>query len=717
MKKFEIMNRTIISIVSRRCLPLLLLAGLMLCQLANAEVRLPNVFSSHMVLQQQRPIIIWGWDQPNQNVTVQLGTATRKVQANERGEWKAILPAHSAGGPYTLTVSGSSRVTYEDILVGEVWLCSGQSNMELGIGLAQNATQEIAAANYPNIRLLKIAKRWSAEPQNDIEGTWKVCTPSSVAEGGWDGFSAVAYYFGRQLYQKLNVPIGLIDATWGGTRIESWTPPEGFASVPALKRESDDLQLGDVLTVQHQKRLEQLLHDTEQWLGAARSALQEQKQVPVMPAFPVELRGPQDVENATALFNGMIQPLCPFGLRGAIWYQGEANVSDGMRYLDRMKALINGWREIWGEGDFPFYFVQIAPFNYGGYSRFGPGLWEAQTESQSITNTGMVVINDIGNLRDIHPKNKQEVGRRLSLWALANTYGQSNLVYCGPTFSSMSIEGDKLRLTLNHIGNDLKSRDGQPLTWFEIVDADQGSFVKAEARIDGATIILSAPGVHHPIAMRFAWNILAEPNLINSEGLPAGAFRAGTVPHRLAVADQQVLPNPNWNPTTVDGTDGGRDWTFTSNSEGDGAYQLNDVWGAGINPVSDGSKGFLKAEVNGTNSDDFQFAQSQWFPTTEGVTWQASVCARPEGLQLNGDQVGLLKIEFADTNYIILSAAQTNVITSSNSDRYWPGSVTFIAGPGTAYVHMQVGVWDPSGSGTNGYALFDNAALAPLTDP
>jgi sialate O-acetylesterase len=511
---------------------LALVAGLLLCQLAQAEVRLPRIFSSHMVLQQQKPIILWGWAQTNETITAQLGNETGTAQANERGEWKIILPALSAGGPYTLTVNGSSQVVFEDVLVGEVWLCSGQSNMELGIGMAQNGAQEIAAANYPNLRLLKVAKRWSPEAQKDISDSWKVCTPTNVAEGGWGGFSAAAYYFGRALHQQLGVPVGLIDSTWGGTRIESWTPPEGFAAVPALQQENDRVQTGDVRTERHQERLALALDNTEQWLTAARRALQDHQLVPAMPAYPEELLPPHDLQNATALYNGMIHPLCPFGIRGAIWYQGESNMGEGMRYFERMKALIGGWRELWGEGDFPFYFVQIAPFNYGGNVQTEPEIWEAQTAAQTIPNTGMVVVNDVGNLKDIHPRNKQEVGRRLALWALANTYGQTNLVYAGPAFKTMTLAGGTLRLTFDHAGSGLKSRDGQPLNWFEIIDADQGGFVKADANIDGHALVLSAPGVAHPVAVRFAWSMLAEPNLMNAEGLPAGAFRAGGVPPR-----------------------------------------------------------------------------------------------------------------------------------------------------------------------------------------
>ena len=290
---------------------------------ARAEVRLPKVFGSHMVLQREKPVVIWGWAQPGEEVTVRLASETRQAKANERGEWKVELPALKAAGPLTLTVSGSSKVEFDDILVGEVWLCSGQSNMEMGIGAAQDGQKEIAAANYPAIRLLKVEKRWTPVPQDDMDGTWKVCTPKTVAEGGWSGFSAAGYYFGRELHAKLDVPVGLIDSTWGGTRIESWTPPEGFAAVPALKGDYEHVQLADPRSNQHRRRLEQTLAETERWLAAARQALDQRGIVPAMPTYPAELLPPHDVQDSTALYNGMIHPLCPFALRGAIWYQGN----------------------------------------------------------------------------------------------------------------------------------------------------------------------------------------------------------------------------------------------------------------------------------------------------------------------------------------------------------------------------------------------------------
>jgi sialate O-acetylesterase len=229
----------------------------------------------------------------------------------------------------------------------------------------------------------------------------------------------------------------------------------------------------------------------------------------------------------------MIKPLIPFTIRGALWYQGEANMGEGMLYVERMKALIGGWRQLWGEGDFPFYFVQIAPFNYGGRPQTLAEFWEAvATVPKTIPNTGMAVINDIGNLADIHPKNKQDVGKRLALLALAKTYGKKDVVADGPVLKTMTPEGDALRLTFDNVGTGLASRDGKPLTWFEILGADEGGFVKANAQIAGSDVVLSAPDVHHPVAVHYAWSMLAEPNLMNSAGLPATAFRAGAIPRR-----------------------------------------------------------------------------------------------------------------------------------------------------------------------------------------
>jgi len=502
--------------------------------LAEAELRLPSVIADHMVLQQKQSNPIWGWDNPGTKITLSFAGKTYTATADSDGKWTVSLDPQDANAtPQTISVEGSSRRDIQDVLVGEVWLCSGQSNMEMGLGMVQNGPDEIAHADYPNIRLLMVANRWTPEPQTDMEGTWKVCSPKTVAEGGWNGFSAAAYFFGRELHAKLGVPIGLIEPDWGGTRIESWTAPEGFAMVPALKNDYERLEMGDAKTAVHQQHLAAFLDQTAQWLESARTALTNQMIVSPMPTYPAELLPPHDLQNPTALYNGMIFPVHPYGIRGAIWYQGEANVGEGMLYAERMKALIGGWRQVWNEGDFPFYFVQIAPFNYGNTPQAEPELWEAQAAAANeIPNTGMAVINDIGNLGDIHPKNKQEVGRRLALLALAKTYGKTDVVSSGPTFKSLTPEGDKLRVNFENADGGLVSRDAKPLDWFEIIDADEGGFVKATAQIDGSSVVLSAPGVAHPVAVRFGWSQTATPNLMNAAGLPAGTFRAGSTPTR-----------------------------------------------------------------------------------------------------------------------------------------------------------------------------------------
>jgi sialate O-acetylesterase len=512
-----------------------LIALLLVCaSAARADLRLPGVIADHMVLQQQTANPIWGWDTPGAKITVSFAGQTYNATAGDDGRWSvALAPLPANATPQTLTVSGSTTREVRDVLIGEVWLCSGQSNMEMGVGMVQNGPDEIAHANYPNIRLLMVPNRWTPLPQADMEGVWKVCSPQTIAEGGWNGFSATAYFFGRELHAKLGVPVGLIEPDWGGTRIESWTAPEGFASVPALKHEYDALQLGDPKSAEHQQRLAAFLGQAADWLGTARQALTNQALVPAMPAYPAELLPPHDLQNATALYNGMVFPVHPYGIRGAIWYQGEANLGDGMLYAERMKALIGGWRQVWQEGEFPFYFAQIAPFNYGNSPLKLPELWEAQSAAaRDIPNTGMAVINDIGNLTDIHPKNKQEVGRRLALLALANTYGQANVVCHGPEFKRLAIEGNTLRVEFANADGGLDTRDHQPPDNFEIIDADRGGFVKANARIENASVVLSAAGVDHPVAVRFAWNQLATPNLVNGAGLPAGAFRAGELPAR-----------------------------------------------------------------------------------------------------------------------------------------------------------------------------------------
>jgi len=447
---------------------------------ALAETKLPSIFGENMVLQRDQELPVWGWDDAGREVTVTLGDSKATAKAAEDGKWQVKLPAMQAGGPHVLTVTGSSTVSFKEVLVGEVWLCSGQSNMEWVVNNSNNPKEEIASAKHPKIRHIKIQHVPAETPQQDVaSGGWQVCSPETVAN-----FTAVGYFFGRRLQEELDVPIGLIGSNWGGTRIEPWTPPVGFQKVPALKDIADNLE-----------------------------------------KFPQKNRqGSINHQSALALYNGMIHPLVPYAIRGAIWYQGESNNGEGMLYHEKMKALIAGWRSVWSNEEMPFYFVQLAPFRYGGDVTRLAGIWEAQLATLSVPRTGMAVTTDIGHLTDIHPRNKQDVGNRLALWALAKNYGKDDIVYSGPLYKSMKVEGDKIRISFESVGTGLASRDDKPLTWFTIAGKDN-NFVEANAEIDGNEIIVSADSVKEPVAVRFGWNQEAEPNLMNKEGLPASPFR------------------------------------------------------------------------------------------------------------------------------------------------------------------------------------------------
>ena len=510
--------------------PIVLILASALAPPIFADVRLPKIFGDHMVLQRDSPLPIWGWAEPGEQVSVEFLGQINSTSANAQGEWKVELLPVKAGGPHALTVTGTNSIELQNVLVGEVWLCSGQSNMEMGVSLCLNPEAEIAAANHPQIRLFQIPKKLSAEPQTDIEADWTRCTPETIARGGWGGFSAAAYYFGRHLQRELDVPIGLIQAAWGGTRIEPWIPPAGFAAVPAMRDIYEQLQLQNPRSDLYKERLGGVLDEVEAWLNVARAAQQSEEPVPEMPTYPPELLPPNNPQQPAVLYNAMIHPLVPFALRGAIWYQGESNHTEGMLYTKKMKALIEGWRGLWPSGEFPFYYVQIAPFPYGDEAPdVLPKFWEAQTAALEIPHTGMVIIHDVGDLNDIHPKNKQEVGRRLALVALAKTYNQE-VSYSGPLYRSMQIKGDKIHLRFDHGG--LQTRDGAAPDHFAVIDREHGGFVRANAKIVGDEVVVSAPGVANPVAVRFAWHKLAEPNLVNAAGLPAAPFRAGAAPQR-----------------------------------------------------------------------------------------------------------------------------------------------------------------------------------------
>ena len=488
---------------------------------ALADVSLPAVIGSNMVLQREKSLPIWGWAAPGEKVTVSLGKSQSSAIANEQGEWLVKLPAMEAGGPHKMNVSGANTIELIDIMVGEVWVCSGQSNMQWPVARAENPQEEVSAATYPQIRLFHVPLKPAGSPAMDVHAEWVACAPQTIPH-----FSAVAYFFGRELHRALGVPVGLIATSWGGTRIEPWTPPAGFASQPETKGMAEQLARHEAA---YQEVVKQSLEHHKTWLVAAKEALAAGQPIPAAPTLPPHPLNSNGVP--TGLYNGMVHPLVPFAARGVIWYQGEANRGQGMLYHTMMKALIAGWRRAWNDEKLAFYFVQLAPFRYNGSPTALPEIWEAQTATLAVPHTGMVVTTDIGAIGDIHPTNKQEVGRRLALWALANTYGQREIVYSGPLYDSMEVEIDTIRLKFKH-GAGLKSRDGKSLDWFEIAGEDR-KFVPALAEIDGDTVIVSSSKVDKPVAARFGWDQLAEPNLVNGAGLPAAPFRTdrwGTEP-------------------------------------------------------------------------------------------------------------------------------------------------------------------------------------------
>ncbi len=502
---------------------IVLISALLVSQnFAFAEVKLPRIFGNNMVLQRDMPVPIWGWADANEEIIITLidqnansEIETSTTQADEKGNWRAELKARPAGGPFTLKVVGNNSVFFTDVLFGEVWVCSGQSNMGWTVNASNNSREEIAAANYPNIRLFHIPLKSSGLPSPDVDTEWRPTSPDSVRH-----FSAVAYNFGKHVHQELEVPIGLIDTSWGGTRVEAWTAPEGFDMVPALSSIAEEIRDIDK---NYRAELPAKIKEIEDWIAETKEALENDLTIFELPDNPHPLT---PHHRPTAIYNNMIYPIVPYAIRGALWYQGESNVGDGMMYFEKKKALINGWRQLWDQGDFPFYFVQLAP--WGGYDRNNPSVlpkfWEAQTATLSVANTGMVVTTDIGDVKDIHPRNKQDVGLRLALWALAKTYGQHDLVCSGPLYKSMQVEGGSIRLSFEHVGSGLASRGDEPLSWFQIAGENQ-EFVDAIAVIDGDTVVVSSDEVDSPVAVRFGWDKIAEPNLMNHEGLPASPFR------------------------------------------------------------------------------------------------------------------------------------------------------------------------------------------------
>lgn len=623
---------------------------------ASADVRLPAIIGSNMVVQAETDAPFWGWADPGETVTLTPswpGAASVEVNANDRGEWSCTLPTPAAGGPYTISVEGNNTTTLDNVLIGEVWLASGQSNMEWPMRLTDNAQAEIAAATDSQIRLFLVTNAIAPGPQDDCEGAWVVCSPETVAN-----FSAVAYFFGRDLRSSLGVPVGLIGAEWGGTPAQSWTSAEGLAPFPEYRAGLELMRVlreePESLEAQYQEALaawkaqyasSEQLNWTKPGFDASGWGTIEQpanwsspdlanfdgtvwcRKTVVIPESwagreltlelgPVddqdetffngvsvgEMRGanrwntprrytvpaelvkagkavvsvsvldtgggggmhgnpdqmflapkghseserlslagdwayrkgasasdipPQPQKPAmnahtpSALYNGMIAPVHPYAIRGAIWYQGESNRGAAFGYRDLFPAMIEDWRGKWGEA-FPFYYVQIAPFTYGGDAGQTAELREAQLMALRLPNTGMAVTMDIGNPRDIHPRNKQDVGHRLALWARAKTYGETDIVYSGPLYRDVVASGNQIVVRFDHAVG--LNATGGAIKGFEIAGEDR-VWRAAGATIDGETVILSAYGISKPVAVRYGWDDDDEPNLFNGVGLPASPFR------------------------------------------------------------------------------------------------------------------------------------------------------------------------------------------------
>jgi sialate O-acetylesterase len=446
---------------------------------AVADVRMPKIFTDNMMLQRDMPVRVWGWADPGEAVSVAVAGVTAATKADDKGQWALELPAVKGGETLDLTVQGNNSLTLKNVVTGDIWVCSGQSNMEMALRGCLGAAEDIKAADLPQIRRIKFSHAKSAQPEADAPTAtpWQVCSPETAG-----GFTAVGFYFARELQQKTGVPIGIVDANWGGTRIEPWVA-----------------------------------------------------------AADIEL--PPGKGDWSVMYHAMIHPMVRLPIKGALWYQGEANGTDGETYYDKMRALIGGWRKQWGQGDFPFYFVQLANFQAVSQDPAGGNGWAklraAQTKALAIPNTGMAVIIDtvpLAQSGNIHPVNKYDVGLRLARWALARDYGQKDMAVSGPLFKALMIEGGKARLEFEHSGTGLMvgKKEGRApaaedpeakLKRFAIAGADKKWFW-ADAVIENHTVTVSSPEVQEPVAVRYAFEMNPDgANLYNREGLPASPFR------------------------------------------------------------------------------------------------------------------------------------------------------------------------------------------------
>lgn len=491
-----------------RCFRLAAALALLVCgaPVASADVKLPALFSDNMVLQRGLACPVWGSAEPGEQVTVSIGGQKKTAEADKEGKWTLKLEPLPAGGPLELTVAGKNTIVVKNVLVGEVWLCSGQSNMEMQVRGALNPKEEMEAANQPKIRYFHVPAGGAAKPATDVKASWKVCDPETVG-----GFSAVAYFFGRDLQKTLDVPVGLIHASVSGKAAECFTSLKVLEGLDGYRKQPDYYK---EVMAEHRD----LIEKHKERAGKAKA---EGKPVPQAPEEPKSPPG-----DPASHYHAMIRPLVPYGIRGAIWYQGEANRGLPRFYRQLFPALIQNWRDDWGQGDFPFLYVQLANFRgrdpYPSEKAIWAELREVQLQSLAVPKTGMAVTIDIGEGGNIHPRNKQDVGKRLALAAGAVAYG-NDLVYSGPLYDALKVEGDKARVRFKHTGGGLLAK-GDKLKGF-VIAADDKKFVWAEAKIDGASVLVWSDQVVKPAHVRYAWADNPDCNLYNKEGLPATPFR------------------------------------------------------------------------------------------------------------------------------------------------------------------------------------------------
>ncbi|MBA4410486.1 MAG: sialate O-acetylesterase [Odoribacter sp.] len=438
------------------------------------KIILPSVFADNMVLQQNTDVAIWGWSDPGETVKIVASWNSKdtvKVKADNTSAWKTTIKTIAAGGPYSIRILGSSKVELKNVMLGEVWICSGQSNMEWSVNSKiMNGEEEAAKATNPNIRIFHVQKIGAEFPQQTCNATWSVCSPETMR-----ATSAIGYFFARELQQKLNVPVGIIVSAWGGTPAEVWIEKSRIEKDPVLNRHKYN---------QH----------FDWW-----------------------------PETPGALYNSMIFPVIPYGIAGAIWYQGESNCGNHQIYSQLMKTLIENWRADFKK-EFPFYLVQIAPYDYGDKGTSEYLREQQELITKTVPNTGMVVVSDlVDNIKDIHPQNKLDVGKRLANYALAETYKQNMGAYKSPSFQTMQVEKDKLRISFSNATTGLKSTGKTPVKF--LIAGDDQKFVPATAKIEGSTVVLSSKMVNTPVAVRFCFDDTSMPDVFSAEGLPLAPFR------------------------------------------------------------------------------------------------------------------------------------------------------------------------------------------------